>query len=31
MVALRKRTPARMTLTEFLSWDPGKYPAAHDN
>ena len=23
MVALRKRAPARMTLSEFLSWDPG--------
>jgi Uma2 family endonuclease len=23
MVALRKRAPARMTLIEFLSWDPG--------
>jgi Uma2 family endonuclease len=23
MVALRKHAPARMTLTEFLDWDPG--------
>ncbi len=23
MVAVRKRAPARMTLDEFLGWDPG--------
>ena len=23
MVALRKRAPARMTVDEFLTWDPG--------